>query len=260
MINQTGGHWEPFNWERRADAGSLHRSRKDFGSPIDVPITNRETAIIELGSIAGPWGRQTLLVRDYMGETILASGESDLFLRRAHNVMLLISIAPEESAVGASATELYTRYLSLALKEPTTSQAQGRTVVVVLTKADLAVDLPVEVNRYVMGPGAMPRSRSELRHYSKRLFAMSDHLKMWLQGQAGWKTLFRLAQYHNMALVFSAVSAFQESEEGLLNGEPKRLLDPILLCLLKNDEGVYARFSRMISRLPNLRGRGITRT
>lgn len=186
------------------------------------------------------WGKVLLSLYDSAGEyfqDFQAPGEQLRFLTRSQTVILTCSMPDVELTRELSVDETLQAYVNALLRLGNDRNRERRRVVVVLTKADMMLNvLPTPLVEYLTSPLIQPTTTSVadtengLKHYFEMMDRVSQLTEEWFTRQAGGQSLINLARSQNIDLRFTICSALggAPNEENRMQADlqPSRVLDP----------------------------------
>jgi Double-GTPase 2 len=261
VLRRIGMVWNGFFCSALTE--SSHRKLRELNTylatgALPPPTAEEEGTVLLLLKNAAAWGDRLLVYRDCPGELFEGFDvEVDRLplLQRAPVVFLILSLTDLKGVAGGRSLEMLMETLVHSLEQLPEPARQRRCAVVVLTKADAIPDLPPLVRNYLIGdrlwaaldPGlraAADRERAGAgdltpepgtEAYRERMAAVGEAIQAWLETVPAGRNLVRMAENHDLALRFCAVSATgsQADDNGFLSApwHPRRVLDPLLWAL-----------------------------
>ncbi len=193
------------------------------------------------------WGHRSLVMQDCAGEifdNLSASVEKIPFLIKAPTTFMLISANEFTRPDGRSMDMLLDNYITTLQDNDVDFATDPKSLVVVLTKGDIATDLPQNLRNYLVddpiwaqiekGNQADFLNAELMRDYVDSMEYVSEALSDWVQRDAAGKNFVRKARDHRIDIRFSVISSTGSPVEGgtlIERLSPRRVLDPFFWAL-----------------------------
>lgn len=195
------------------------------------------------------WGGRTLITRDCAGEyfdSLQVPLEQAPFLLNTPTAFMFVSpIDLRNNTEGRSLNMLMDNYINTLLSHKVNFNKKRRSLVVVVTKADIIPDLPANLRQYLIHDpiwnwantqGRVPQMDAlSMATYLEQMGRVSDEVEAWLQRDAAGQTFVRLAKHRNIDLRFSVISStgapVEAGNQLPAQWEPRRVLDPFFWAL-----------------------------
>lgn len=207
------------------------------------------TYIMQLYEMAR-WGNRSLVTRDFAGElfdpmVILTTNVP--YLPYAPTTLMMVGPDGDISNEGGRTMEqLLNNYINTLLHYGVDFRASPRTVIVVLTKADIIPDLPPSLRAYLMNDpiasaittvgSGIALDDSGMASYISTMASISDQIKQWVYDcSPHGKTFIRMAAQRAIELRFTLISstgaAVEPGRDLTEQLAPRRVLDPYFWAL-----------------------------
>lgn len=207
------------------------------------------TYIMQLYEMAR-WGNRSLVTRDFAGELfdpMVISTTNVPYLPFAPTTLMMVGPDGDISNQGGRTMEqLLNNYINTLLHYGVDFLASPRTVVFVLTKADIIPNLPPLLRTYLMSDPiasaittAMPGiilDDAGMTSYISTMASISDQIQQWVYDcSAHGKTFIRMAAQRKIELRFTLISstgaAVRPGSDLMEQLAPRRVLDPYFWAL-----------------------------
>jgi hypothetical protein len=227
------------------------RNVKDFMNAGTMPkatqLDLQDAYIMQLIGMER-WGNRTLVMRDVAGEYFnklhIPIKHTPYLIHVPTTIMLFSLHDLKESTF--TMDELMNGYIQTLLLHDRNFQQTPRTIIVVLSKADLLLsELPANLKDYLLADpfSGILQSQSvdwqmgnaEMTSYMQKLNAVSGEIKDWIDKDSFGHTMIMRASHNNIHLKFSIVSStgspVPDDKKMKVDIRPIRILDPFFWIL-----------------------------